>query len=745
MRRITTALLVFLATVPVSADETSDSSTSVPSARSPVVHEPHVRHRAVVQSTRSDSRALVIDLGPLPVEKKDTDAEVPQRTRKRLLRIGIHRSLPSEFAGNLVPHLDWTANTSGQHTTAITFRAERAISLRLAIRAELPSGASVQVFDGHGQPRGAALTEADFFKVSGGNAPVWLPRADFKVGGNTLVWRPRLDFKASRNAPVWLPSAEGDTLTVQIILPSAEAVEALTSTATNVAHRFASTNTEADYPELCPAHEDLSCVQAHESPAQLMKHIADAVGQMTFEDGRSTYLCTGTLLNATGTPDVYEPYFLTANHCVGTDTVANTVEVKWFWRQITCNQSVFEPDPRLAFSLRGTDLLATSREQDSTLLRFKENLPGGLVYAGWTLEKVLGVNDVEPPPPKHRGNVFSVHHPNGFVAQYSEGAVQRTLETAAVDGNYVLNALEPYWTLGATEGGSSGAGLFLERGVHQGALVGVLSGGKRHCSIRGDLFGPFRDFFPQIRQWLDAESYDPVPETFTHMLPAVLGAGGDIQSFIRIHNGSERAGEVEIHTIDDAGHRYGPVTLALDGYQTQHFNSDDLERGALSKGLVGGVGDGTGMRRLDLKTTLTIDVRAYIRTPDGFVTSMHQVAEILDGEDTDLHWVPFFNPGSNTAIRSLLRVINPNPIDVQVLVLGFDDDWNPSSFVEFYLAANRATQISSQALERGDAAFMGSIGDGEGKWALAVLSFDGPIHVMSLLSSASGHLTSLSR
>ena len=175
MRRITPALLVLLATVPVSADETSDSSTSVPSVRSPVVHEPHVRHRAVVQSTRSDSRALVIDLGPLPVEKKDTDAEVPQRTRKRLRRIGIHRSLPSEFTGNLVPHLDWTANTSGQHTTAITFRAEGAISLRLAIRAELPSGASVQVFDGHGQPRGAALTEADFFKVSGGNAPVWLP------------------------------------------------------------------------------------------------------------------------------------------------------------------------------------------------------------------------------------------------------------------------------------------------------------------------------------------------------------------------------------------------------------------------------------------------------------------------------------------------------------------------------------------------------------------------------------------
>ena len=745
MRRITTFLLVALATVSVAADEASEPTRNVPSVRSPVVSEPHVRRRAVLQNTLAASRALVIDLGPLPVEEKDTDAEIPQRTRKRLRRIGIHRSLPSEFTGNLTPDLDWTANTDGQHTAALTFRAKGAISLRIAVQAALPSGASVQVFDGDGQPRGSAFTQADFFKSSGGSVPVWLPRADFKAGGNAL-WRPRADFKASRHAPVWLSSAEGDTLTVQIMLPSAEAVEALTFTATNVAHRFASINAKDDYPELCSAHEDLSCVQADESPAQLVNLIADAVGQMTFEDGGSSYVCTGTLLNATGTPDVYEPYFLTANHCVGTNTVASTVEVAWFWRSIICNQSEFTPDPRLAFSLRGTDLLATSRGQDSTLLRFKESLPGGLVYAGWTIEKVLGRNDLESPE-RNRHAVFSVHHPKGFAAQYAEGTVTGTLATVAVDGNDVLNALETDWHLGATEGGSSGAGLFLERGTERGALVGVLSGGKNNCSVQGDIFGPFRDFFPQIRQWLDAESYEPEPETFTHMLPAVLGSGGSIQSFIRIHNGSERAGEVEIHAIDDTGQRYGPVTLAIDARQTRHFNSDDLERGAASKGLVGGVGDGTGMWRLDLQTTLTIEARAYIRTPDGFVTSMHQVAEVFEGEDGNLplHWVPFFNPGSNTATRSLLRVINPNPIDVYVTVFGLDDDYNLSGPVDFFLAPNSAMQISSQALERGDAAFAGSLGDGTGKWALVVIGNGWPIHVMSLLSTPSGHLTNLSR
>ena len=68
MRIITTALLVLLATVPVSADETSESSISEPSARSPV-HEPQVRQRAAVQNTRSPGRhgpLHPVQIGPKP-------------------------------------------------------------------------------------------------------------------------------------------------------------------------------------------------------------------------------------------------------------------------------------------------------------------------------------------------------------------------------------------------------------------------------------------------------------------------------------------------------------------------------------------------------------------------------------------------------------------------------------------------------------------------------------------------------
>ena len=685
MRLITTFFLVALATVSVSADEASESSISVPTERSPVIREPHVRHRAPLQSTRSASRALVINLGPLPVEEEK--AEIPLIRQRH--PIGVHRSLPAEFTDNLVPELAWTDDTDdGQHA-AITFRADGANSLRIAVQATLPPGASVQVFDGDGQPRGSASMQADF--------------------------------NASGNLSLWLPSAEGDTLTVQIVVPSAEDVEVLSFTVTDVAHRYASV--EPQSAPVCGGHVNLLCVS---SP--IVRQVADAVGLIVFEDAGRSYSCTGTLLNTLGTPNTFEPYFLTAKHCVGTASVASTVEALWFWRRTTCSGS--GTDPRGRFSFSGTDLLATSSRQDSSLLRFRDQLPGGLAYSGWTNEKVrIGTS------------VFSVHHPNGFVAQYSEGRVVGT-QSVSSDGGTVHGAIRTDWSSGKTETGSSGAGLFDGQQL-VGVYIGYLEAA---CSSRGSIAGPFADFYPRISRWINPASGGT--ETFTYMLPAVPGAGGDIQGFVRITNATARSGEVKIYAIDDDGYRYGPARLSLDAFQTRHFNSEDLEHGSASKGLFGGVGNGTGMWRLDLKTTLTVGAWAYIRTPDGFVTSMHQVAETIEHDDLDArlnnYVVPFFNPGSNTSIRSLLRVINPHPVGVNVTLLGLDDSGQRRGPVRFTLSANRSMLISSQALERGDAGFSGFLGDGHGKWVL-IVSGTRPLYVMSLLSTPSGHLTNLSR
>ena len=675
--RIPTLILAMLAAFPASA---SDSAISMPSARSPVVSEFDARTRAIQNRSAANS-ALLIDLEPLPAE--EIDAPVPKRTSKRH-QIGIHRALPDEFTGDLVPHLEWVVDGDGQNTAAITFSAEGAVSLRVAVQAELPAGGSVRVFDGDGQPRGPAFTPADFDTDS-----------------------------------VWLPSAEGDTLTVQIMLTSADVLDALSFTVTNVAHRFASLTPKA-VPD-CSGHVDIPCVAS-----QFRRETADAVGLIEFEDANSTFECTGTLLVEGDTPDVFEPYFLTANHCVGTNVVAATVEAQWFWQNTICGGAGL--DGRFALTFGGTNLLATRPAQDSTLLQFKETLPGGLLYSGWSGRIVL-----------NGSSVFSVHHPNGFAAQYSEGRVLRSVDVN-VDGNIVYDAIETTWSRGLTERGSSGAGLFTDSG---GYLVGVLSGGEGSCSTQGDVFGSFRDFFPHVHRWLRPSTYEP--ETFTHMLPAVPGADADgIQGFIRILSVSDYAGDVEIHAIDDTGERLGPVTLELGALQTRHFNSHDLEDGNSEKGLHDGVGDGTGMWRLELETELIIQPLAYIRTSDGFVTSMHQIAVAISNTEPKYH-VPFFNPGSNTAIRSLLRVINPNTTSASVAIAGLDDDKNSGEqTVRFSLPAGQAVQISAQELEAGDSSFTGRLGDGKGKWEFVVTGSQ-PLHVMSLLSTPSGHLTNLSQ
>ena len=59
------------------------------------------------------------------------------------------------------------------------------------------------------------------------------------------------------------------------------------------------------------------------------------------------------------------------------------------------------------------------------------------------------------------------------------------------------------------------------------------------------------------------------------------------------------------------------------------FNSSELEDGNPAKGLSGGVGDdGDGDWRLELTSDLDIEALAYIRTDSGFLTTVHDVAQV---------------------------------------------------------------------------------------------------------------------
>ena len=219
-------------------------------------------------------------------------------------------------------------------------------------------------------------------------------------------------------------------------------------------------------------------------------------------------------------------------------------------------------------------------------------------------------------------------------------------------------------------------------------------------------------------------------------------AGGHASrsGMLRITNRSG-PGDIEIHAVDDAGTAFGPITLTLAGDGTTQLGSADLEDGNPDKGLPTGLGSGEGDWRLSLESDLELDVVAYARTQDGFVTAIDDVAVLGDRR----HHVPWFNPASETMQTSRLRLINPTDSATEIVIQAWDDagDAAPEGAVSLTLAAGASKTLTANELEAGAEGLTGSLGDGEGKWRLSVQA-DQAIRVMSLVESSDGHLTNVS-
>ena len=232
-------------------------------------------------------------------------------------------------------------------------------------------------------------------------------------------------------------------------------------------------------------------------------------------------------------------------------------------------------------------------------------------------------------------------------------------------------------------------------------------------------------------------------DTVVHTVPLFPSAARrlreGVQGFVRVINHFLEAGVVHIEAFDDNGVQSPPITLHIDPNAAVHFNSDDLEQGNAAKGLISGVGTGTGDWRLRLRSTLELEVLAYIRTDDGFLTGMHDLVPHTGSG----HRVAVFNPGSNPNQVSRLRLINSGAQPANVRIEGVDDRGaTPGGSVRLEIPARGARTVTSQELESGEGVH-GALGDGTGKWRLLVTA-DQPIDAMSLLSSPTGHLTNLS-
>ena len=226
-----------------------------------------------------------------------------------------------------------------------------------------------------------------------------------------------------------------------------------------------------------------------------------------------------------------------------------------------------------------------------------------------------------------------------------------------------------------------------------------------------------------------------------HDVPLFLSASDPHgrEGFVRVVNRGDDDAVLRVKAHDETVRAYEAVQLEVGAGSAAHFNSHDLEQGNAAKGLSAGVGAGEGDWRLVISGEADVDVLAYVRTADGFLSSMHDTVRRVDGR----HEVPIFNPGSNRNQASRLRLVNLNGEDAHVSVRGVDDLGVPRGMVELTVPAGGVRSIAAHEMEAGADGLSGALGDGEGKWRLVVES-DHPVQVLSLLESPTGHLTNLS-
>ena len=288
----------------------------------------------------------------------------------------------------------------------------------------------------------------------------------------------------------------------------------------------------------------------------------------------------------------------------------------------------------------------------------------------------------------------------------------------------------------------------LESGVAEGIVEGALGtgAGKWRLTLYSPLPLAVKSLLtspPGYLANLSTAPRTPGSAADTHgvlLFPSMSEPGRE--GVVRVVNHGAQAAQVRILAMDDTAFEYEPLTLTVAAGSAAHFNSADLELGNADKELSGSTGTGSGSWRLDLTSAQDIEVLSYVRTTDGFLTPVHDLAPVVDGA----YRVAFFNPASNEAQVSRLRLINAGPTDVSVTVTGVDDAGeSPASPVRLEVAAGTALEVSSAALESGDgeAIESGAFGDGEGKWRLRIVS-DRPIQVMSLVDNPTRHVTNTS-
>ena len=437
------------------------------------------------RSATTAPKAARVSLGELSMAKVEMSAPGTPRL------VGQARDVQATKSAAALQSLwQWKNTAVGGKVAAISFNAEGAYGLRLGVLVkQLPGSATVRVYTQSAPDK--------VFQISG-QAILQLIERNQAAGDQSDAAR-----------TWWTPDTGEGEATLEVELPPGVAASALDIAVPQLSHIFENLSlpTAQEYQEQVeaakinesdPCNLDANCYSDNAQER-------NAVARMLFTKNGGSYLCTGTLMN--DAQNSFKPYFLTANHCISTQTVASSLETRWFYRSPSCNSGTLQSS-----SVRktgGAQLLYASGNTDTAFMLLNDTPPGGTLFAGWSANTVAAGT-----------SVVGLHHPSGDLLKISFGAVNSQancqpttgsgFQCSGTSGNYYRVT----WNQGTTEGGSSGSALFLG-----GYVVGTLYGGSATCTNRAnsDYYGRFDVAYnAAIKSWLNpavAPTPTPTPTT----------------------------------------------------------------------------------------------------------------------------------------------------------------------------------------------------------------------------------------
>ncbi len=204
-------------------------------------------------------------------------------------------------------------------------------------------------------------------------------------------------------------------------------------------------------------YEDVNCYEAEQYP--LIDDLKKSTARLIFFISPYYYVCSGSLLNDLRLND-FQPFLLTASHCINTQAAAASVEARFDYHTISCNGA---ENPEVIL-VNGSNLIATNSDTDFSLLLLHKQPSGERVFLGWDTK---AAEDDEI--------LHSVHHPAGSTQKYTRHQ-NRINPVNLCSGSPTDKFYYTRTQVGQASGGSSGGLLIKTNGKVTGQLQSTCIG-----------------------------------------------------------------------------------------------------------------------------------------------------------------------------------------------------------------------------------------------------------------------------